>query len=65
MSDQVDDWNKRYEKWDEQWTQQELFILKDKNIVPYEIKEKKVILCGVPNAFTPDCTNRHLPGICR
>ena len=24
-----------------------LFILKDKNIVPYEIKEKKVILCGV------------------
>ena len=30
-----------------------LFILKDKNIVPYEIKEKKVILCGVPQcAFT-------------
>ena len=23
MSDQVDDWNKRYEKWDEQWTQQD------------------------------------------
>ena len=39
-----------------------LFILKDKNIVPYEIKEKKVILCGVPGAFTPGCTNRHLPG---
>ena len=39
-----------------------LFILKDKNIVSYEIKEKKVILCGVPGAFTPGCTNRHLPG---
>ena len=39
-----------------------LFILKDKNIVPYEIKEKKVILCGVPGEFTPGCTNRHLPG---
>ena len=24
-----------------------LFILKDKNIVPYEIKEKKVIFCVV------------------
>lgn len=39
-----------------------LFILKDKNIVPYKIQEKKVILCGVPGAFTPGCTNRHLPG---
>ena len=39
-----------------------LFILKDKNIVPYEIKEKKVILCGVDGAFAPGCTNRHLPG---
>ena len=45
MSDQVDDYIERYEKWDEQWTQTGLFILKDKNIVPYEIKEKKVILC--------------------
>ena len=39
-----------------------LFILKDNNIVPYKIQEKKVILCGVPGAFTPGCTNRHLPG---
>lgn len=39
-----------------------LYILKDGDYVPYEIPTGKVIICGVPGAFTPGCTKRHLPG---
>ena len=35
-----------------------LFILKDKNIVPYEIKEKKVIFMSVNDAFVMDEWNK-------
>lgn len=39
-----------------------LYILKDGDYAPYEFPMGKVIVCGVPGAFTPGCTKRHLPG---
>jgi len=39
-----------------------LYILADGDYVKYDIPTGKVIICGVPGAFTPGCTNRHLPG---
>jgi peroxiredoxin len=42
-----------------------LYILHDGDYVPYEIPQGKVILCGVPGAFTPGCTKRHLPGFAK
>ena len=41
-----------------------LFTLQGENkkIVPYEFSHSKMILCGVPGAFTYGCTYRHLPG---
>ena len=39
-----------------------LYILKEGDYVQYEIPMGKVIMCGVPGAFTPGCTKRHLPG---
>ena len=39
-----------------------LYILKDNEVEQYEFnKEQKTILVGVPGAFTPVCTSRHLP----
>ena len=42
-----------------------LCILNDGDYVPYKIPQGKVILCGVPGAFTPGCTKRHLPGFAK
>ena len=42
-----------------------LYILKDGDYVPYTLPQGKVILCGVPGAFTPGCTKRHLPGFAK
>ena len=39
-----------------------LYILRDGDYADYEIPMGKVIVCGVPGAFTPGCTKRHLPG---
>ena len=38
-----------------------LYILKNDDYVPYNMPQGKVILCGVPGAFTTGC-NKHLPG---
>ena len=38
-----------------------LFILREDDYKPYQIPMGKVIICGVPGAFTPGCNN-HLPG---
>ena len=42
-----------------------LFILEGNKIIPYKINNSKVILCGVPGAFTYGCTTRHLPGFAK
>ena len=40
-----------------------LQICKDGNSLKYDItNDKKVVVCGIPGAFTSGCTNRHLPG---
>ena len=40
-----------------------LQICKDGDSEKYTLpNDKKVIVCGIPGAFTGGCTNRHLPG---
>jgi len=40
-----------------------LLIYKDNDFKPFEIDEtKRYVMCGVPGAFTPGCTEKHLPG---
>lgn len=39
-----------------------LYILKENDFKEYEIPQGNVIVCGVPGAFTPGCSNQHLPG---
>ena len=43
-----------------------LYSLVDGKVTPYEFnKNLKIILVGVPGAFTPMCTNQHLPGFAK
>ena len=42
-----------------------LYVLSNDDYVPYKIPMGKVIICGVPGAFTPGCTKRHLPGFAK
>lgn len=39
-----------------------LYKLVDGNIEKYVLPPGKNVLCAVPGAFTPGCSNRHLPG---
>lgn len=40
-----------------------LYLLRDGDFVTFEIpSDGKHMLCGVPGAYTPGCTKRHLPG---
>jgi len=40
-----------------------LYKLVDNKPVEYNFDTtKRIVLCGVPGAFTPGCTKRHLPG---
>lgn len=39
-----------------------LYTIKDGKMIDYEIPENRVIVCGIPGAFTNGCTNNHLPG---
>ena len=33
------------------------------DFTPFKLDDtKRIVLCGVPGAFTPGCTNNHLPG---
>ena len=43
-----------------------LYTLVDGDYKPYQIPTTgRVIVCGVPGAFTPGCTHRHLPGFAK
>ena len=64
MSDQVDDYNKRYENEEHVLNKYIIHIKKDKNIVPYEIKEKESYFSASFIAFTPDLYKQTLT-ICR
>jgi len=37
-----------------------LYILDGNNYMPYKIPNDEIIMCGVPAAFTPTCTENHL-----
>lgn len=39
-----------------------LYTVKDGKMIDYKIPNGRVILVGIPGAFTNGCTNRHLPG---
>ena len=39
-----------------------LYTIKDEKMIDYEIPNGRIILVGIPGAFTNGCTKRHLPG---
>lgn len=43
-------------------TQSQLYKITDGDLTSYEIPMGKVIVVGIPSAFSPGCTNKHLPG---
>jgi peroxiredoxin len=42
-----------------------LYTLKEGQIKPFELDNKKTIMCGIPGAFTSGCTKKHLPGFAK
>lgn len=42
-----------------------LYAFKDGKIKPFELDDKKTIMCGIPGAFTDGCTKKHLPGFAK
>jgi len=42
--------------------QSQLYKSIDGKLESYEIPKGKVIVVGIPSAFSPGCTNKHLPG---
>lgn len=39
-----------------------LYILQNNSYIPYTLPNKNMLICGVPGAFTPTCTESHLKG---
>jgi peroxiredoxin len=42
-----------------------LYAFKDGYIKPFELDNKKTIMCGIPGAYTEGCTKKHLPGFAK
>jgi len=42
-----------------------LYAFKDGHIKPFELDNKKTIMCGIPGAYTEGCTKKHLPGFAK
>ena len=42
-----------------------LYAFKEGIIKPFELDNRKSIMCGIPGAFTEGCTKKHLPGFAR
>lgn len=39
-----------------------LYVVRHNDFVNYEFPNGKIVICGVPGAFTPNCTHKHLTG---
>ena len=42
-----------------------LYAFKEGHIKPFELDNKKTIMCGIPGAYTEGCTKKHLPGFAK